>query len=267
MLYLFQIPMRTPWEFKGPAPVAIWKALLSGWMEIVPLFFALTLYTIYKVRRSHGIRHLFTQSAWPLFFMIAVFMIPTSLLGRVKIGGAINCLSPTSFFLATAFSLVLKDLFLSAFHDGKHNGKSFMKLIFTIFPVMLIVLFLPEFKTIKAEVDGGLWQNEQQLAYHMMKQHPGQIYAPSLPLASLLADGKLYHHDYGVFDRCFNTKFNVSQNHFRRHIPADMRWVILTDPIVWACHVKFYPEFNQEVQMPGAPGKVFTKKDAGAAFP
>jgi hypothetical protein len=50
------------------------------------------------------------------------------------------------------------------------------------------------------------------------------VYFPSHPLASLLAEGCLYHSEWGV-KQSERMGFPVSESHFRRHLPRDLRYV------------------------------------------
>ena len=63
------------------------------------------------------------------------------------------------------------------------------------------------------------WDNHNEAAYRYDVRHPGQIYFPWNPLTSLLAEGKLYHFDYGVFDRNLGGA-HVSAEHIAQHLPS-----------------------------------------------
>jgi hypothetical protein len=63
------------------------------------------------------------------------------------------------------------------------------------------------------------WDNENEIAYRYDVQHPGQVYFPWNPLTSLLAEHKLYHFDYGVFDRYLGGAI-VTPAHLAQNLPS-----------------------------------------------
>jgi hypothetical protein len=97
-----------------------------------------------------------------------------------------------------------------------------------------------------------LWRNDPQLAYDFAVQHPGEVYYPWQPLATLLAEGRLYHFDYALMDR-FIGGYEPTPEHLRANLPPRMRW-IAANGRVWTFH--YFPEFSQEVQLPELPGWV-----------
>ncbi len=62
-------------------------------------------------------------------------------------------------------------------------------------------------------------------AYNFAKERPEQVYLPYDPLTTLLTDGKLYHFDYGLFDRRLAGR-EISREHFEAHIPARIRYIL-----------------------------------------
>ena len=88
-----------------------------------------------------------------------------------------------------------------------------------------------------------------------------------------MAEGKLYHFSYGMFDREL-AGFPVTEGHFRQSIPARVRYIGLATqdaPIV----SRYLPEFSREIRVPRLPGWRFlvrpsdtdAVRDAQAAAP
>jgi hypothetical protein len=95
-----------------------------------------------------------------------------------------------------------------------------------------------------------LWQNDAELAYDFAVRHPGEAYFPWHPLASLLAEGRLYHFDYALIDR-FLGGYEPTVAHVRGYVPPGMRWIAARGR-VWT--LRYFPEYSQETTLPELPG-------------
>jgi hypothetical protein len=62
-----------------------------------------------------------------------------------------------------------------------------------------------------------IYDNRAEEAYGFAKVHPGMAYFPWDPLPSLLAEGKLYHFEWGVGDRALAKTLTISQ--LQKHLP------------------------------------------------
>jgi hypothetical protein len=91
----------------------------------------------------------------------------------------------------------------------------FLQMAFHMTPFTLNQ-FLPHPSMYKGPVIG---------AFDFARKHPNQVYFPYDPLSTLLVDKKLYHFDYGLFDRRLGG-YEVSEEHFRKHLPSDLKYVV-----------------------------------------
>jgi len=99
-------------------------------------------------------------------------------------------------------------------------GRAFAVLISLHMAFNLMHFSLLQFSMPEAKVHGPVIG-----AYSFAKAHPGEVYFPYDPLTTLLTDGKLYHFDYGLYDRRLAGE-EISDEHFREHIPARLKYVL-----------------------------------------
>jgi hypothetical protein len=92
--------------------------------------------------------------------------------------------------------------------------------------------------------------NAQEQALHFAREHPGQVWFPWDTLSTLLADGKLYHFDYGLLDRRL-AGLPPSPDHLKRHIPTHLRIIAIPEN---APSNESRPRDVAPVQLPQLPG-------------
>ena len=95
------------------------------------------------------------------------------------------------------------------------------------------------------------WDNNEQLAYEFALRHPGEACFPWQPLASLLAEGRLYHFEYGMFDR-FLAGYDPTSEHVRADVPPRLRWLVGRTPLWTFSH--FFPEYTEQTELKELPG-------------
>jgi hypothetical protein len=94
-------------------------------------------------------------------------------------------------------------------------------------------------------------QNNNQVAYDFAMRHPGEAYFPWQPLASLLAEGRLYHFEYGVVDR-YLAGYEPTPEHLRADAPPRLRWIAASNgPTLM---LRFFPEYSVPTQLAELPG-------------
>jgi hypothetical protein len=161
-----------------------------------------------------------------MFAVVSIFMIPASLAAYLKIGGYNNSLACSQFFVLLAAMSGLVDVFSTSQTTAPLRVATSGGLL--IFSFVL---------TIKATLAGtygvvSAWaailhpyDNPQQTAFAYAQKHPETIYCPWNPLTTLLADGKLYHFEWGIIDR-FQAHLSVSDEQYVRHFPQYMTKVV-----------------------------------------
>jgi hypothetical protein len=179
-------------------------------------------------------------------------MVPTSILGKLKLGGADNTLSPTVYFLAAACAIGLMEYVAFPSHFLHMRTQKLFKLLFIFLVTSLTFGNIPRFRD-KTFALQDLPNNYQEMAYRYAKKYPGETYFPEASLATLLAEGKLYHFQFGVTDR-EDMGTPVSREHFRRYIPTNIRLVAFSRNDQCQCIMKYLPEFSKRVDIEELPG-------------
>ncbi|WYL99389.1 MAG: hypothetical protein HEQ19_07465 [Gloeotrichia echinulata CP02] len=202
-----------------------------------------------------------------LFVIVGLFFIPTSILGRVKVGGDFNGMY-TVYFLTLAANLVLLKQASNAATESEQAtlqlqriGRSWLMAIvimFTIYninlPVSIIYQDLPNF-----------FHNVHQVVYEYSRKNPGKVYFPWHPLSVLMAENKLYHIDSGPFDR-YLAGYPISKDDFMAYIPEKFTMIAIP---TWADTVgefgKFYlhylPDFTRKIEVPELSGLIVYAKE------
>jgi hypothetical protein len=230
---MVELASRHPWSRPGllGLVVTIWRLLLSVWEVLAMLAIGLTVVFLHRDAETRR-----AATPWLPPLLAALFLLPTGALGANKLGGQPNSFhsvyyaitgsaallaaarAPAARRLAWAFCLAG---ILAAWHSGRTHWAR------------------------------PLWRNSQQVAFEYDQRHPGEVYFPWQPLASLLAEGRLYHFEYGIFDRALGGDPPTEQ-HLRAHLPPAMRWIATTHKAGWT--FTLLPEFSEEVHPPELDG-------------
>jgi hypothetical protein len=165
-----------------------------------------------------------SEKAWALPVFIAVATIPFSLLARAKLGGNFNSYAATLYFLTIAASSVLAELFLPlpAATAGKWRLAAATRTFFVGMVLVAAVMAAWKVPPHIADLVSRLRDSPMQQAYRYAKARPAQAYFPHFPLATLLADGKLYHSAYGLWDLHHAGK-SIDNARWSAYLPPDMR--------------------------------------------
>jgi hypothetical protein len=101
---------------------------------------------------------------------------------------------------------------------------------------------------------GPTWQEQQQAAVRYIEGHKGEVYFPWNPLEHLVVEGRLYHYEYGVFDRIL-AGYPLSDDHFLEEIPPHTRLVCYPPRTTVGDQVtlKYLKEFRERVHLDELP--------------
>jgi len=252
-------PMHQPWEeslFKVQGRALVELLQRMRWISLVTFFYlayewrALQRYPISRFEW-------FSRNRWIMFTIVGIFMIPTSIIGRLKIGGALNALSFTIYFLIVGVGLLFLKILLARSESGAYRWTQMMIKCGVVFAVLssmtintpsLTYYFLFLKKNI-VELSSTPGKN----ACLFLEEHPNEVYLPWNTLSHFLAEKKLYHFDYAISDRDASG-FPLTPEHFQAHLPSKMRWVAFPPMTQDEYVMKYLPEFSQRGTLPELPG-------------
>ncbi len=236
---MVEVASRHPWFRPGIAGLAktVWYLLGSIWeiLLLLAVGLAVTLLT-------RGERVPRAAQPWVAPLLAAVFLLPTGALGANKLGGQPNSFHSVYYLIAA----------VAAMFAGTGGRAPAARVLGWAFCAIGILAAWESGRCRPWEPRPPLWQNSNQLAYEFAARHPGEAYFPWQPLASLLAEGRLYHFEFGMADRYFGG-YEPSPAHVRAHVPPRLRW-IAAQARSWTS--TFFPEFSEETRLPQLPGWV-----------
>jgi hypothetical protein len=179
---------------------------------------------------------------WALLLLVALFMIPTSLLGRVKIGGSANTLSYTTYFLAAAATLA----FLGAAREA--SAKKYLAAVTTA----LLLVLAPSLYHKFAYPDHGN-TDFARAAYEHLKKYPGKTYFPRLLLLHWIVEKKNYHDDFALKDREW-AGFPVTGKQLEAYLPSGMEQIAYLKSHEGGAAQPYFREFSLIGEDPDLPG-------------
>jgi hypothetical protein len=206
-------------------------------------------------RTGSGWRAWLRTRPWTAPLVVAVALVPTGVLARIKLGGDQNSFY-SLYFLAAAAGGAL------AWNGGTLERPGWRRAFFG-----LCLLYCLGNVALTWSAGGyGRWErhvlpfvNRNQEAYEFMRRHPGEAYFPWYPLAGLLAEGSLYHFEYGVFDR-FLAGYEPTREHVLAHVPPRMH-LLVSQHKPWILHD--FPDYSDERRSAEMPGWLLFSRPAG----
>ena len=258
--HLITIPASQGFDPPGIRGLGAAAAKMAG--QSWPLWVALAAILIVqcgpRALRSGGIRAWLAGNRWAIFPWLGLFLLPTGLLGMAKIGGDINSLHSVYFWLCGVVVFAVETArgatrsTVRPFASRTHNWIWQGVVLLTLLPIAWGSL-----RMVRGALDlptrlRQLSTNPQQVAYEFAKAHPRQGFFPWNPLSTLMADGKLYHHDYAVLDWDYAHR-PPSRARLEPDMPAAMQWIIIQPTEREKFFYRAFPEFSQAVKLPGLP--------------
>jgi len=254
---IITIPAAHPWRSLDRVQI-----LLSALAELIQacamplailiIYGVINWKSLSAITRNH-LREWFRDKSWSLSLMIAIFLIPTTLLGRVKMGGVENTLSPTIYFLAIAALLVIQEMIQELIQtSGKKWG---IWLLLGIVSTATLIQSQP--LNVLPDLVKALPANPQAVAYRYARDHPAEVYFPFNPLSHLFAEAKLYHFHYGLYDRQLAGE-KISDAHFHAHIPKNLKLVAFppkfpSKDLRKSPPMQYLKEFSEKINLPELP--------------
>lgn len=246
---ILRIPSRHPWAEPGLLGLAhaVQRVVGGGvWELLVLVAIALAVEVATPRGTQRG-----EAPAWLPPLLAAVALVPTGALGANKLGGMLNAFFSVYFLVAAVAALLLS------------AGRRAAAARAGVFAFCLLgVVAAWHSGRCATWARPPQWDNHTSLAYAFASRHPGAAYFPWQPLATLLAEGRLDHFEYGVFDRGL-AGFPPSPEHLRAGVPPDARWIATTH----GAHLTFklFGEYSEPAQLPELPGFDVRARPPGAA--
>jgi hypothetical protein len=234
---MLEIVSRHGWIKPGLAGLATTIGrFLAGLWEVLALL-AVGLVAVRLAPRGAARR---TAGAWLAPALAALLLLPTGALGANKLGG-----EPSSFH--SAYYLIAAAA--AAFAEAGRAAAA--RLLGWSFCVLAIAAAWQSGRATLPASRPPLWENSQQVAYEFALRHPGETYFPWQPLATLLAEGRLYHFEYGMIDR-YIAGYGPTPAHLQANLPPHLHWVAATAR-VWSMN-EFFSDYSEEAPFPDLPG-------------
>ena len=183
-----------------------------------------------------------------LYLLLGLALIPTSVLGRIKAGGAVNNYGGPDFFLAAAVGASL----LGAWNLAGTSRRRTMQVALAGLLLIQTVRVAPQaVETWFTRIQSPK-KSPASEAFEYARANPGTTYFAWHPLASALAEGKLYHSYFGVHQRD-QTAQTVSDEHLRAGLPEKLERIAFKGAIYHAAMARL-PEFACRVEVAELPG-------------
>ena len=216
-----QVPGGHPWNEGIPAGLIL---LLDESYPAVLAFCVGALFCLAEWRRGAPVpwRDLLRREPWLPFALAAAFMLPTSLLGRIKAGGDDNS-NHSVLYVTVAAAIVL----LRPFSDpGGRFAPGLRGAALALALLTFAAGLRREREVLKPVPSDVLRDNPQRSAFEFVLRHPRQVWLANNPLVTLYADGRLYHFDYGVYDRIL-AGFSPTDRHLWDHLPENLTYTTM----------------------------------------
>lgn len=188
------------------------------------------------------------RRGWMLLVLVGVFLFPTSVVARAKIGGWVNSYHANYFFVAAAAWA------LAEFACRCWSARRGLRIgLVALVVVSLVELWSPTHTGPLARVP-HITDNPQRRVLEYERAHPGEAWFPWHPLAVWMADGRLDHFYWAIVDRAVSGHA-MGEAHLRAHLPDGMRYVIHNKTRAGADFLaEILPGFDATADLPEFPG-------------
>ena len=156
---------------------------------------------------------------WGLPMLAALILLPGGALATIKVGGDRNSIHSAYYIIAASV--------LALSHGGARLAGRFPRLApfavllaatVPLVVAMRLVASYPHRPELPAE-------NLSPAAFAFSREHPGEVYFPWDPLATLQSEQRLYHFEYGIRDRLF-AGVSPSAVQLAAGLPPRLRYVV-----------------------------------------
>jgi len=156
--------------------------------------------------------------------LAAIVLVPPSVSGYIKVGGYLNNFGLTNLFVLLAATVG------TAAVMTRHDSARGVRVVVTIaacaiigFRCARVAIIWNQLRPMAATIANPS-ANQQEIVFRYAKAHPGEVYFPWNNLSTLLAEGKLYHFEWGVQDR-LDANLDPTPQQILAHLPPRIRYV------------------------------------------
>jgi hypothetical protein len=188
---------------------------------------------------------------WLLPLLASLFILPTTAAAYAKVGGgANNSAAAACFALVAALGIFVRMIAQTHVDSLPLRGRLARA---GLLGVMIGLIAAPSSqKTIAAlprEIREAVRPTPipNEIVFDYCRAHPGEVYFPYYPLATLLAEHRTYHHDGGVWD-LLRAGFPMSQQQLHAYLPPHMRAMALDRSPATSSMPPLLKEYNQVVK-------------------
>jgi hypothetical protein len=260
LLNTIYVPGHHPWKSQPSSALVQggWSLFESGLLPVGIMVGC----TFLAPRRAQAAGNGPQASRWQVWLITAGLMVPTSILGWVKIGGAANALAYTVYFLTVVAHLRLLHV-CACRPEFCARMSADAPSIPLCLAVSLALWLTPAFATRLPSLAARFPENPEQVGFQFAKQHPGEVYFPFNPLITLKSEGRAYHFSDGVWIREL-AGIAPSDTSIRAFLPNRTSMIAFTGPSDQI--QKYLPEFSNRITVTGLQGwQVFARRDRSAA--
>jgi hypothetical protein len=213
---------------------------------------------------------------WSLLLLVALCLLPISVMAPLKTGGAVNSQHSHYFLIAAASAVLIRFATTALASAGSRAARRLLFLVALVSTLLLsqgvsAVFDLPKIYDNKQEAlfrllhgdlhqvtasvtSANVYQDRAKPLLTQLQTQTENLYAPWSPLPALMAKDQLNHFEYSLYDRAL-AGVAVNQEHFLRYVPQHIRFVLYDTTYLEFFTVRRYlPEFSQQVVLPELPG-------------
>lgn len=205
------------------------------------------------------------RPAWILPAVIAALMVPVCLMQRYKTGGVENAYALTTYFLLAAVIFALRDDQRPTVEPARSRSFIFTILLFLSVP-MTLALTASTLPLVRDAVD--VRNSDVQRAFEFLQSRPGEVFFPNHPLASIMAERRLYHSDEGL-GMVMGAGHKLSAEAVLAYLPVDCHSIAM--PARWGrapFFLESLPEFKHKYSVDELPGwTIYSKRPMPAESP
>jgi len=225
---MFRIPFGHPWKPSSSKLAALFDSCLRiAWASRYAIALMLGVAAM-DLPRGKALRTWLHEQPWTGFACVGIFMIPTAVLGNVKIGGSLSPFALSTWFLAAAGVIGLAQL------AARSQTPTATIAALALAGIMTIAAgYELGSAQRRSALDEAVFElrhrsdNPQEQAVAFARAHPGEVLFGSNPLIGLYSDDALYHSFKGILDRMAAGLPAPSPDLLRAHNPPRLRYLAL----------------------------------------